>query len=194
MKYLLTICPHCRARFYVEVSSEPTLSVTCPYCRAYYHDRTDLGNIKEADYSWELYRDIYPKPDRRLGDKKLLKASGVVILGAIAFLLIPLLYLLIDIEYFSGSDASFTSGMAFASLIFLAIMFAGALSSLNSYSFAISLTGAIFAIINSVLVGLLMSFRTDMNGYCFSMFVPMFVALIAIFIILKNKKAFSMGY
>ncbi len=194
MKYLLTICPRCRARFYVKVSSEPTLSVTCPYCRMYYHDRTDLGNIKEADYAWELYRGLYPRPDNDLGDRKMLKICGGLLLASIPFFLIPLLYISLVAGNAAGEYSSTIIGVAFAGFIYLAIILAGAFSSINTYSFAVSLTGSIFAVLNSFLVALLMTYRAVTDEYCFAMLFPLLLAFIAMSMILKNKKGFSTGY
>ncbi len=194
MKYLFTKCPRCGARFHAEVLSEPMVSVTCPYCRTYYRDRTDLGGIREADYSWELYSGLYPNPKRDLGDKRLLRISGGLLLASVPFFLIPLLYMLVAAGNTSGEYSSLIIGISFAGLIYLAIIFAGALSSINTYSFAISLTGSIFAVLNSFLVGILMTYRAYSYDNCFAMLIPLLLAFAAMSIILKNKRGYSMGY
>lgn len=192
MKYLLTRCPRCRAAFYVEVGEGQSVDVTCPYCRYQYGDTVRERYVKEGDYYWELYKGLYPHPKGDLGNRKFLKISGLLLLFTVPFFLFPMIYVF-DITSLSNT----LGGIGLASLIFLTFVIAGGLSSLKSYSFAISLTGSIFAILDSLLLGVVSSspfIENTLNDVCMIFIVPLLISFIVLLLTIKNKRGFKRGY
>lgn len=193
MKYLFTRCPTCGLRFYVEGASETELDIICSRCNTRYSDRTDRGFIKEADYSWELYGGIYPNSDRRLGDRRQMDICSSLLITTLIFYLVPIVYAFI---YVMGSDVrnpSAISGFALAATMYTVVIVAGTYSCLRRYSFALSFSGAVFGVLNFFLVSMIL-IEMDLSwAYCFLMFIPVISSFVAISLILKNKRIFSLG-
>ncbi len=200
MKHILTKCPICSARFYHEVHDDPVSTVVCPYCRHRYTDRVDLGGIKEVDYHWELYHGLYPPVEDDFGSKKQLKINGLLQIIAVPCLLVPLFLILLSGpgSEMTWEDYYVVVGVVFAGLIFLTFTCAGIISSVKSHSFAISLTGAIFMILSSLLVIALLNMGvytgSFVDGLCYATLIPIAISSLSLSIIIRNKKAFSTGY
>ena len=144
MEYLLTKCPNCRAGFYEEVNSEKELEIRCPYCNFRYEDEIEEDRIKEASYFWELYRNLYPSNRINLGNEKGLQFGGWLMISTI-----PIFF-----YYFSKlnpNEINFIFGLGLAGIIFFGFILGGAISFLKKYSFAVSVTGAFFGALNSIL-------------------------------------------
>ncbi len=200
MKHLLTKCPICSAKFYHEVQDGPVTTVVCPYCKHRYTDRTDLGGIKDVDYHWELYQGLYPPVEEKPFNKRELTMNGMLQIAALPFLLVPLFFFLFSARPpdMALEDHYIILGIALAGLIFLAIACAGILSSVRVHSFAISLTGAIFMILCSMLVIALIGAGYYEGNFtdslCYATLIPIAIASYSLSVILRNKKAFNTGY
>ncbi|MEF8873132.1 MAG: hypothetical protein V5A88_00505 [Candidatus Thermoplasmatota archaeon] len=195
MKNLLTHCPRCRAHFHVNEENRVAekVQVTCPYCGFNYRDLWEKRRVKETKYYWELNRGLNPYPGPGGGKESRLKIGGGFLLLAVAF------FTLGSVSLFLFEDLSvFRGGVGIAGSFFLVLTIIGALNTFRARSFAVSLSGGIFAVLGSVLWGGLNSdssfFLLGDTPPALYLFSSLFLSLSGLILIIKNRKMFHYGY
>ncbi len=195
MRYLLTHCPHCRTGFYVgeEESGEEKVKVVCPYCNLRYKDIWDVSRVKDVKYQWELYNGIYFPVKFSKGNELHLKVGSILLFSALSFFMIGMLSV-----FFTDRFSVVYQGIGLGGVIFSVFVVLGAINAYHGRSFVISLTGSIFAILNSVLWGGL-NFVDDfilLKSSFFFLYLSLSLVLssLALMFIIKNRKKFDYGY
>lgn len=201
MKSLLTRCPYCGAHFYKNTPENDIsyVNIICPYCNYQYKDSIDEERIKKHDFYWEIYSGLYPPIKSEIHKKSRLTISGVLLLLTLPFFIYGLSQIFFQgaLSSLSVVETNTIYGVWLAGLIFLLFVIAGIISALKRYSFVISLSGIIFALLSSVL-WLYIYQRLDQhmfdNFYQLLMFGPQILSLISLTLIIKNRKSFKLGY
>ncbi len=195
MKHLFTHCPRCRGQFYVEEEKRRGgyAEVVCPYCRLNYRDVWDGSRTRKAEYYWELYSGLYPYLRLRGGSRKQLKIGG----GLLLFSLFLFSLGIVSVFLLEGVT-ELRGGIALGGTVFTMILTLGAWHTYRGKSFAVSLTGCIFAILNSFLWG---GLNYDKGFLALGALPPVFYLLITLFIsslalilIVMNRNVFRYGY
>lgn len=199
MRFVLTHCPRCHAYFYVESESTTKVDATCPYCRFKFSDRVKQNQVKEVDYYWELYNDIYPPLKNRYGGSKILKASGVLLMLTIPLFLLSIANL-VPLSHLSGmnlEEQSIRAGIGLSILVFIGFVTGGGWSSLKKYSFPVSLAGSIFGLLNSFLLWSLiyLDYFLRWNGaFNYSVYIAFFLSMTSLLIVIHHRWNFEVGY
>ncbi|GEM_PF-2041349 len=195
MKNLLTHCPRCRAQFYADGKNRfnDKIQVYCPYCGLSYRDRWDEPRVKETKYYWELFKGVYPFTAAN-GDKKFhLKIGAVFLLLTVVLFSVGLVSLFL----FEGLSAE-RGGFGIAGAIFIVMTLMGVFNAFGARSFVVSMTGAIFAVLNSIVWSVLNSDRGFilLGGIPPSLYLlsSLFLSLVGLILFIKNRKVFRYGY
>ncbi|MFW5903998.1 MAG: hypothetical protein ACOC89_03105 [Candidatus Saliniplasma sp.] len=151
MKYLYTRCPHCRANSYVRVKDEKLLKIECPYCGQEYTDEVREEYVKDADFYWELYGNLYPPLKDKFRGEKTLKFAAFLLTLSIPFHLFTIISIMVEPGVQSSVGSSPLYGLLLSSMVFLGIITIGTASVYLRYSFPIAAVGAFFGVMNSVL-------------------------------------------
>lgn len=197
MKYLLTSCPRCRNRFYIEIGKVTEYDIVCPYCKFRFRDQFDPKRTKEVDYHWELYEGLYSPLKKGFGKDYLLKISGglmFLMVGIFLFVIFQLRDVLFIIP--ANMEQSTEVGLGLAGMIFIIFIIVGAWSCLKKYSFTLSSVGAFFGALSAIF-WLALKQLTASNFAttgCFLLLTPFILSLITLYLIIKNKRSFSIGY
>ncbi len=195
MKYLLTYCPRCRARFYVDEDEkeEGKIKAHCPYCNLRYKDIWDQSRVTDAKYKWELYRGLYERVKFSRKRGLHLKSGGLLLFSI--FLLFTLSMFSV---FFIDSFSTIYQGVGLGAFIFSLFVVLGAFNAYKRNSFVISLAGSIFAILGSIIWGSL-SFVDDHIFFndLFSLLyllVCLILSFTALILIVKDREGFDFGY
>lgn len=195
MKNLFTHCPQCRGQFYAseEKREGDKVSATCPYCGWNYKDVWDEQRVKETRYYWELYSGLYPYAAAEKKGGSHLKIGSVflsmtLVLFAAGFVSV---FLLEDFAVIRG-------GVGLAGTMFIFIQVLGTFNAYKARSFVVALTGAIFAVLNSMLWSVLNFDKTflviGVLPSSLYLFFGLIFSLTALVLIVKNRKKFRYGY
>ncbi len=196
---MFTQCPRCYASFYEEVGNKHRIHLKCPYCRYTYYDQAAPERVEDVDYYWEVYSGLYPTPKDNIGNPKINRIIGLILALSIPFFLWPFydfFNIFQDGALLYSENASIL-GLLLASAVFLSFVIAGSVSAWRKYSFPITLSGGIFGVLNSFLLGAVISdsaYITGETNYCFIYFITIITSFVAIFLTAKNKKGFTRGY
>lgn len=199
MKLMFTQCPRCYASFYEEVGDEYRIHLKCPYCGYTYFDQAAPERVEDVDFYWEVYSGLYPHPKDNIGNPGVNRIISLVLAASIPFFLWPFynFFKLFREDLLILSDNQSIVGLLLASAIFLSFVIAGSVSAWKKYSFPITLSGGVFAVLDSMLLGFLVSesaYLTGESNNCFIYFITFVLSFVAIFLTAKNKKGFSRGY
>lgn len=202
MKSLFTQCPYCGASFYESVPEEEEmhyLKVECPYCNNQYRDNVNYNRIKKHDFYWEIYSGLYPPMQKNKNKKSRLLIGGLLLALTIPFFIFGLMQILIpsNLSGISGTEINSLYGIGLAGFVFLIFVISGTISAIKCYSFVISLSGIIFALLSSVLW---YTVFLELNSNLFTNFSeilllgPQIMAIISLALIVRNKSSFKLGY
>jgi len=198
MKYHLTWCPRCRNRFYVEADEKKRYDIVCPYCKYRYEEEAHPSRIKEVDYYWELYDGLYSSLRKGFGKDYLLNICGTLMFVIMGLFFIELYALRTNLFIIPKTMEEATMmGLGLAGMIFIIFLIVGAWSCLKKYSFALSSVGAFFGALNSIFWFVLRQMGPnygDGTGACLLTTMTFILSLISLYLIIKNKKMFSIGY
>lgn len=196
MKYLLTWCPRCRNRFYVEAGGKKRYDIVCPYCKYRYEEEAHPSRIKEVDYYWQLYDGLYTPLKKGFGKDYLLNLSGILMFVITGLFFIEL-YALRNTLFMipSTMEEATMMGLGLAGMVFMIFLIVGAWSCIKKYSFALSSAGAFFGALNSIFWLLLRQMGpTYSSGGCLLTTITFSLSLVSLYLIIKNKKMFAIGY
>ncbi len=198
MKYLSTWCPRCRNKFYVKADEKKRYDVVCPYCKYRYDEEAHPSRVKEVDYYWELYDGLYSPLRRGFGKDYLLKISGALMFVIVGLFFIELYALRTTMFIIpSTMEEATMMGLGLAGVVFMIFLIVGAWSCIKKHSFALSSVGAFFGALNSIF-WLALRQMGPKSGYgfqgCFLSMIAFTLSLISLYLIIKNKKMFSIGY
>lgn len=202
MKSLFTRCPSCGAHFYKNISKDEKVSnmnIVCPYCNYTYIDSLDEDRVKEHDFYWEIYSGLYPSLKIEKHKKTRLIVAGILLFLTIPFFVYGFSQIFISnsLSSLSGSEINSIYGVWLAGIIFLLFVVSGIISAIKRYSFVISLSGVIFALLSSVLwFYMYQSLEINMLGDLSQllMFVPQILSILSLVLIIRYRKSFKLGY
>jgi len=202
MESLLTRCPYCGANFYKNVPDDEELTsmdLECPYCNYTYRDMIEESRIKNHDFYWEIYSGLYPiiRLDNHKNSRLLI--GGILLLLTLPFFIYGFsqLFLPGNLSGYSGTELNSIYGLGLAGLIFLIFILSGVISAIKGYSFVLSLSGIIFALLSSVLwYYLTLNLSPNIFGDFTSLFllVPQILAIISLTFFIRNRRSFKLGY
>ncbi len=193
MRYLYTRCPYCRTSSYAKVKNENSIDIECPYCGQDYTDQVDEEYVKEADFYWELYINLYPPMREKFRRKSTLLIAGFLLSLSVAFQLLSKGLFLAGAVYTILTLPPLQYGLILSSMVFLGLTVMGIASSFLKYSFAMAVVGAIFGILNSVM-WYMIGFYLDGSLFIFSIslnsLITFFFSSISLLIIVHNRWSF----
>lgn len=202
MKSLFTRCPYYGAHFYKnlqEGENATDIDIVCPYCNYRYVDSLEESRVKKHDYYWEIYSGLYPTIIIGNDKKSRLKVAGILLFFTIPFFVYGFLQIFIpnSLSNLTGAELNTTYGVWLAGIIFLLFVVAGTISAIKRYSFVISLSGIIFAILSSVLWFYMYQYLDiDILGNLSQLIIliPQILSIISLALIIKNRESFKLGY
>lgn len=202
MKSLLTRCPYCGASFYKNAPEKEVdgyIGIVCPYCNNKYKEILDDNRIKEHDFYWEIYSRLYPKIKSNRQKSSRLMICGFLLALTIPFFIYGFSQLLFpeNLSNLTGAEINQIYGIGIAGLIFLIFVISGVISAFRRYSFVISLSGIIFAILSSILwfyIYRALSISLLGNFSQFLMVGPQILSIISLALIIRYRKTFKLGY
>ncbi len=192
MRYLSTRCPKCLTSFYSKIHGDSKADIECPYCGEEYGEYVNEEQVKEADFYWELYINLYPQLRKRGNNSRFLKIGGVFLIASILINSITIIN-----EYLVGTPMETISptvtGLLLSSFIFLGFTVIGCASIYLKYSYPIAVSGAFFGGFNSMLLYLYGTYShvsVAPFSSTFNASVSFFFSLLALFIIIINRWVF----
>ncbi len=202
MKSLFTRCPSCGAHFYKNLKEGENTSdvdVICPYCNYRYIDSLHENRVKEHDFYWEIYSGLYPTLKINNNKKSRLIVAGILLFLTIPFFVYGFSQIFIpnSLIELSGAELNSIYGVWLAGIIFLSFVVGGTISAIKRYSFVLSLSGIIFAILSSILWFYMYQYlEIDLLGNLSQllMFIPQILSMISLVLIIKNRESFKLGY
>lgn len=177
----------------LEDSDREDKDVQCPYCNFQYHDKVEETRIRQVKYNWELYDRIYSQFTSSKDRSTHLKVAGVSLLVTLALFSLGMISMFV-VDSFTLQH----KGVALAGGLFSIFVFLGVINSFKKESFVLSLTGTMFSTLNAGVWGYLNS----VGGFLliskeFSIpytFIVLVFSLLAMVLIVRNKRLFKSGY
>lgn len=177
--------------------SGESVYAVCPYCSYRYNDVWEPTKVNQVDYYWEIYSGLYPPTDLKTGKRSHLKISGWILAATLPFFLAVLFSIFSSgiLATLSVAEKSTLLGIGLAGGVFMSLVVMGVISSLKSYSFALSFSGNVFSFL-SVGILMLMSLQADSIlpiSPSLLLLIPVVLTFISLGLVIKNRKVFTLG-
>ncbi|MFO7792392.1 MAG: hypothetical protein R6W73_05340 [Candidatus Saliniplasma sp.] len=193
MRYLATRCPECISSFYKKIERGPFVDIKCPYCGEKYVEKVNENKVKDADFYWELYINLYPRLKNRYHNYRLLKVGSIFLSIAILINSISIIKGVMGPGFTLENVSVFISGLILSGMIFLGFAVIGTVSVLLKYSYSIAISGAFFGGLTSILLyiyGVYSGISAAPFSLSFNTIIAFFLSMISLFIILHNRWEF----